>query len=420
MLTPFWLRCGTRIASLLLFCAIAGACHAQTGGVVCRAGTGNFDAAFPTGVSVQVGPARREGLARRVCEGALLWDRGKLVVATEAAQMDLDAFGTDVGLGAPVAAFQFKKADAECCMTLQLYSLRSPPKLLRTITGGTFFRTADTDLDGQVEIWTNDTASLQAFESAEHGLPDQGPTMVLRFVRGRLLDVSSEFQNYFDNEIARARSALASLDLAEFKKSSGRLPATAHFSEEDARRSENLERAKARVLQIVWAFLYSGREEKAWTTLAELWPAGDLERIRGAILAARARGIRAQVDGVSPKVLPGSEKRTEIVDARNSRSVQPGMKLSEAAAEKALGITLPTPILVGRQVPAGQEESLADSGVLLDLLIDSAGKVRSAESTDAAFDSSLRSATSEWKFIPARKQGRAVASRVYFIISPKR
>jgi hypothetical protein len=305
-------------------------------------------------------------------------------------------------------------------MTLQIYSLRSPPKLLRTITGGSFFRTADTDLDGQVEIWTNDAASLQAFENTEHGLPELGPTVVMRFVRGRLVDVGSEFQNSFDSEIARARSALAPEDLQEFKNSSGRLPATAHFSQEDARRSENLERTKARVLQIVWAFLYSGREQRAWDSLAELWPAGDLERIRAAIVAARARGIRAQVDGVSAKVSSGSEKRAEIVDARNSRSVQPGMRLSEGAAEKALGITLPTPILIGRQVPPGQEETLADSGLLLDLLIDSAGKVRSAESADAGFDSSLRSATAEWKFIPARKEGRATASRVFFIISPKR
>ena len=413
----------------MLFCAIAGACHAQADAVVCRAGSGNFDASFPTGVTVQVGAARSEGFAKRVCEGALLWDKGKLVVATEVAQMDLDAFGIDLGLGSPVASLQFKKADAECCMTLQIYSLRKPPKLLRTVTGGGFFHTADTDLDGQVEIWTSDAASLKSFEGTEAGLPDAPPAVVLRFVRGHLWDVSSEFQSYFDDEIARARSALDPQSLREFKNSNGRLPATAHFSAEDQRRSENLERTKARVLQIVWAYLYSGREEEAWKSLAELWPPGDLERIRAAILNARARGIRAQVDGVSTKVAAGrpssgTEKRTEVVDARNLRTVQPGMKLSEGAAERGLEISLPATIWIGRQVPPGQEETLPDSGLLLDLLIDSAGKVRSAESAepsfDKTFDSSLRSATAEWKFVPALRDGRAVASRIYFIISPKR
>jgi hypothetical protein len=397
---------------------MASACHAQTEAVVCRDGSGSFEAAFLTGVTVQVGAARREGLARRVCEGTLLWDKQKLIVATAVAQVDIDALGIDVGLGPPVVTFQVKRAEAECCMTFQVYSLHKPPKLLRTITGGSFFSTADTDLDGQIEIWTNDAASLDSFEV---GRPDLAPTVILRFVQGRLLDVSSEFQGYFDNEIARLRSELDPENLRDFKNSNGRLSPTAHFSAEDLRRSQNLERTKIRVLQITWAYLYSGREQEAWDSLTELWPPADFDRIRAAILSARARGIRAQVDGVSAKVSSGAQKRTEVFDARTVRTVQPGMKLSEAAPEKrGVGIILPAPILIGRQVPEGQEETLADSGVLLDLVIDSAGKVRSAESDDPSFDSSLKSATARWKFIPALRVGRAVASRIYCIVSPKR
>jgi hypothetical protein len=422
MLVPVWFRWSAReIASLLLFCAIAGACHAQTDAVVCRAGSGSFEAAFPTGVTVQVGAARREGLARRVCEGTLLWDKGRLVVATGVAQLDVDALGIDMGLGPQLVTFQVKRADAECCMTFQVYSLRKPPKLLRTITGGSFFSTADTDLDGQIEIWTDDAAALEGFESPEAGSPELAPTVVLRFVRGRLLDVSSEFQGYFDNEIARARSELDPQELRDFKNSTGRLLPTAHFSAEDLRHSENLERTKIKVLQIIWSYLYSGREQEAWDSLAELWPPADLDRIRAAMVSARARGIRAQVDGVSTKVSSGAQRRTEVFDARTLRTVQPGMKLSEGAAEqRGLGIILPTPILIGRQVSEGQQETLADSGLLLDLVIDSAGKVRSAESDEPSFDSSLKSATARWKFIPALRDGRAVASRIYFIISPKR
>jgi len=422
-LVPVCFRLGTReLASLVLFCAIAGSCHAQSEAVVCRDGTGNFEAAFPTGVTVQTGAARREGLARRACEGTLLWDKGKLVVATGVAQVDVDAFGIDLGLGPPVVTFQVKRADTECCVTLHIYSLRKPPKLLRTITGGTFFSTADTDLDGQIEIWTNDAASLDGFESPEVGRSDFAPTVVLRFDRGRLLDVSSEFQGYFDEEITRVLSALDPDDLRDFKNSSGRLAPTAHFSPEDLRHSEKLEHTKARVLQIVWSYLYSGREQEAWNSLAELWPPADLDRIRAAIMSARARGIRAQLDGVSTKVFPGAEKRTEVLDARTLRTGQPGIKFAgEPVEEKRSEIILPTPILIGRQVPEGQtEETLPATEILLDLVIDSAGKVRSAESDDPSFDSSLKSATARWKFVPALRAGRAVASRVYFIISPKR
>jgi hypothetical protein len=409
-----------RIASFLWLATIAGACHAQSEPVVCRNGAGNFEATFPTGVTAQAGAARKDGLATRVCEGTLSWDKGKLVVATGIAEVDVDAFGIDLGLGAPVVTFQVKKADAECCMTLQIYSLRRPPKLLRTITGGSFFSAADTDLDGQVEIWTKDAAALQDFENPQIDRPELAPTVVLRFVRGRLLDVSSEFQSYFDDEIARARSTLNPEDLREFRNSNGRLAPTAYFSQEDLHRSERLERTKEKVLQIIWGYLYSGREEEAWNALAELWPLADLERIRGAIVSARARGIRAQVDGVSTKASLGTERRAEIVDARTVRTGQTEIKIGGRRPEqKGLDITLPTAIWVGRVAAEGQGETLSDAGLLLDLVIDSAGKVRSAESDNPAFDDSLKSSTARWKFIPALRGERTVASRIFLIVTPK-
>jgi hypothetical protein len=416
-----------QIAALLLFWAIAGACHAQSGAVVCRDGIGNFAAISPTGVSVQVGAARSEGFARRQCEGTLLWEKSKALIATGVAEMDVDAFGIDLGVGSPVATFQVKKAEAECCMTLQIYSLRKPPKLLRTITGGTFFSTADTDLDGQIEIWTNDTASLEGFESREFGGSYSAPTVVLRFVQGRLLDVGSEFQGYFDGEIAKVRSGLDPEELREFKSSNGRLPPTAHFSPQDLRRSESLERAKEKVLQIVWAYLYSGREQEAWKSLAEMWPPADLDRIRAAILSTRDRGIRAQVDGVSEKASSGAEKNTGVFDARTLRVVEAAMMLTgqriqgERIEGKRSDIVLPTPILIGHKPAEGQtEDTLPDSGLMLDLVIDSAGKVRTAASTNSLFDSSLKDATTSWKFVPAFRSERPIASEIYFIISPKR
>ena len=416
-----------QIAALLVFWAIAGACHAQSGAVVCRDGIGNFAAISPTGVSVQVGAARSEGFARRQCEGTLLWEKSKALIATGVAEMDVDAFGIDLGVGSPVATFQVKKAEESCCMTLQIYSLRKPPKLLRTITGGTFFSTADTDLDGQIEIWTNDTASLEGFESREAGEPYSAPTVVLRFVQGRLLDVGSEFQSYFDGEIAKVRSGLDPEELRDFTNSSGRLPPTAHFSPDDLRRSEKLERTKEKVLQIVWAYLYSGREQEAWKSLAEMWPPADLDRIREAILSARDRGIRAQVDGVSGKASSGAEKDTQVFDTRTLRVVDAAMMLTgqriqgERIEGKRTDIVLPTPILIGHKPVEGRtEDTLPDSGLMLDLVIDAAGKVRRAGSTDPLFDSSLKEATTSWKFVPAFRTERPIASEIYFIISPKR
>src|SRR5947209_15891567 len=85
MLVPNRFRwSATDLASLALFCALASACHAQSNGVVCRDGSGSFEAAFPTGVTVQVGAERRDGLATRACGGTLLWDKQKLGVAAAA------------------------------------------------------------------------------------------------------------------------------------------------------------------------------------------------------------------------------------------------------------------------------------------------------------------------------------------------
>lgn len=85
-------------------------------------------------------------------------------------------------------------------------------------------------------------------------------------------------------------------------------------------------------------------------------------------------------------------------------------------------IVPPQPILLRRPAPVASEQGLTDSELLLDLLIDSAGKVRSVEpagNTKSADPDLLKVAT-EWKFVPAFKDGRAVASRLRLAVSAKR
>jgi hypothetical protein len=145
-------------------------------------------------VIVRVRAARNGKLATRACDATLVWKKHSVTVATGASQIDVDAFGVDLGLGLPVAAFQVKKSNSECCMEYQIYSLERPPRLLRTITGGDFFSAADTDLDGRVEIWTDDAAAVGSFENLAITELGAAPTIVLRFDHGKLFDVSSEFQ----------------------------------------------------------------------------------------------------------------------------------------------------------------------------------------------------------------------------------
>jgi len=410
-------RSAVALALSLLSCLTATVCHAQSHDVICRDGAGDFDTEFHTGVKVHVGAARNGELATRVCEATLSWTNQNLVITAAAAQVDVDALGVDLGLAVPVVAFQVKKSTPECCMVYEIYSLRTPPVLLRTITGGEFFSAADTDLDGRVEIWTDDAASVEGFENLLLSDLDFAPPMVLRFVRGRLLDVSSEFQPYFDQKIAEERAKLSSQDLGDFKSSDGRLAATATFP---ADRLFHLQRLKVKVLEIVWSYLYSGREQEAWRSLAEMWPASDVDRIRAAILNARARGIRGQVDGVSKAIPNGRESHAKIFDATTIVVEMPGVTPKDVTPK--LEITPPKPILMQRPPPlTAYELGLAQSESNLKLVIDSAGKVRSAEMLgNGQVDEGLMGSTSKWKFIPAFSADQPVASRIFLGVSLKR
>jgi len=410
------LRCSHRarlaVASLFLVWPALCICQPQARTVLCSGGNGNFDAEFRTGVKVHVGAARNEGVATfamRACAAKLSWEKQELLVATGASQLDLDAFGVDLGNGVLVAAFQIKKSDTDCCMDYRIYSLEEPPRLLRTITGGEFFSASDVDLDGSVEIWTDDAAAVDGFEKLTLGELDSAPTVVFRFTHGQLRDVSSEFQPYFDNEIAGIRAGIHPQDLEDFKNSDGKLAAIP--TPASTERLHHLRMVKIKVLEIVWAYLYSGREQDAWRSLAEMWPSADVDRIRVALVNARARGIHAQADGTSTGPRQGKKKHAHIFDAV-SRS-GPGNKL-EVVPPQAILLQHPPLSEIQQQGPAESES-------LLDLVLDGSGKVRSAEPAGKVkwVDPELINAAWTWKFIPAFRDGRPVACRLRITVSPR-
>lgn len=399
---------GAMAAALFYFLSMtSNLCRAQEHDVLCSDGQGSFEAESRTGVTIQVRATRNEGLATRTCEATLGWNKQSLVIATRASQLDVDAFDVDLGLDVPVAAFQVKKLDSQCCMEYQVYSLKRPPSLLRTITGGDFFSAADTDLDGRVEIWTDDASAVSNFENLAVTELGFTPTIVLRFAHGELLDVSSEFQLYFDHEIAGIRKELDSEGVRDFKGSDGKLsPGTLPSGE----RSHHLRAVKAKILEIVWCYLYSGREQEAWRTLAEMWPTADVDRIRAAVVGAHARGISAQVNGVSKGGPDNRTKLPTIFDA------------TRRFAGRTPEIVPPEPILLRRPPLLGSpDRDLPQSELLLELVIDSAGKVRSAAAAGKtkSVDADLIHAATGWKFIPAFKAGRAVASRLRLAVSLK-
>jgi hypothetical protein len=316
--------------TLFLFsCVIASPCSAQVQRPLCSNGNNEFQANFRTGVGVTVQSAKNEGLSVRECEATLHWGTQKLVVAEQAAQIDLDLFGVELKTVGPVAAFQIRKANDACCVSYQIYSLERPPRLLRTITGGSIFTASDKNLDGRIEIWTDDSATVNGLDGLLASEMDYPPAYVLRFEKGRVLDATSEFQKYFDDIVRHIRDEIEPDSLHEFKLSDGRLHADLSS---DFSRLHRLRVVKIQILEIVWAYLYSGREQEAWRNLAEMWPAGDVERIRLAVTNARESGILAQIDGVSTSSVLARIRRVWVYEQSEVTPAQPIYLWSPAPA----------------------------------------------------------------------------------------
>jgi hypothetical protein len=394
----------SRLSFFLLcmwLCPALSLCAAQTDDVLCRGGSGKFDADFHREARVHVGATKSGGLATRTCDAVLSSGGQEVTVASEAWEVDLDAFGVDLGMGAPVAAFQVKKSEADCCTTYVIYSLQKSPRLLRTLTGGSSFRATDVDFDTRVEIWTDDAAALDGFENLTFSEPDFLPPAVLRFEHNQLLDVGAEFKTYFDQLIAKLKGRIDARDLKNFKNSDGKLALGAAMPPEISYR---LRKVKVGIVQIVWAYLNSGREHEAWATLADLWPGADVERIRPAIVKARERGVHAQADGV--EATAPKKKRATIYD----------ITMSEGDESNVVG---PRPILLRRPPPMALEQNSTAGEATVDLIIDAAGKVHSAGSA-RSIDADLIEAAIGWKFIPAQRGGHAVACRTHMAVSLRR
>jgi hypothetical protein len=69
-------------------------------------------------------------------------------------------------------------------------------------------------------------------------------------------------------EIRRLGKDLDPQALRNFKNSDGNLSANSLSAE----RLHQLRGVKAKVLEIAWCCLSSGREQQAWRSLAEMWP----------------------------------------------------------------------------------------------------------------------------------------------------
>ena len=384
--------------------------HSQTRpqDITCENGSGEYSTRFFTGTTVSVGPLRKEGFAERACAASLGRGSEEITVASEAAQVGIDVLGADLGFGQPVVAFQIDKTGDAANRSYQIYSLMKPLRLLYTITGADSYAAADTDLDGQVEIWADDAAAIDGFEGVPLQSFDFAPTVVLRFEKNRLVDVSSEFVPQYDAQIAGLRAQINPQDLAAFKISDGTLSLEIPRSSDERHRLAGI---KIKVLEIVWAYLYSGRDAQAWSALQDMWPSQDFNRIRMKISGGRQRGILRDIDH-SPRRSKHKHK-VHVYDATGSTGVSSNVLNPGGGApdttEQEFTVVQPKSILLRRPAPDEVEQFYATDAVM-ELLVDAAGKVRSAKLLNGTNQRWIQ-ASAGWHFIPALHDGSPVACR---------
>jgi len=408
-------------------------CRAETQEVVCDDGNGMYETQMHNGVTVRVGPPVSGGFSARACSASLILEGAVVTAVAPTAQVDIDVLGADLGFGVPVVAFQVRRADDTWRASYVIYSLDKNPRLLATITGGDLYRASDADFDKRVAIWTTDAAAVNGFDDLTYADLD-APTIVLRYEHGRLMDVSAEYQAQYDRQIAQMRAQLDAQALSDFRKSDGRL-ALGSVPGADLVR---LRKTKAKVLGIVWAYLYSGRDQQAWAELSELWPAADADRAKAAILSCRAKGIEAQVAGVAGKPSPGLWKKHPYIyetekasgsgetnEASNlpdlGRGVMPtSSESSESDAPTQSTADTPPRYFLMRAPPGSPVANpAARTTERMTLTIDETGKVWSAKMEAPEQDPTLVAAAMGWKFVPAFKGGHPVACIYRMTVSPE-
>ena len=162
--------------------------------------------------------------------------------------------------------------------TCWIVSLGPRPGLLREVYNQVSIGFRETT-DGHTDLWTGDGA-FDYFDCLSHS-ETVFPTVFLRLQGRELKDVGAEHWDDYANQIAEARRRTTAEELRQFREAKN----------QDEICEGNPRSTMPKVLAIVFANLYGGKEQEAWKALDEMWLPTDRERVRKLILQKRAEGI---------------------------------------------------------------------------------------------------------------------------------
>ena len=215
------------------------------------------------------------------CRAQLIDSGNKVVFSRSDSAFSIVLVDKDVnGDGIPDLVFEGFSGGAHCCWTYYVVSLGKTPGLIRKFEnerGASFILNKST---GRIEIATMDGA-FDYFDFLSHG-ETPFPLVYLSLEGKSLTDISKTHLAGYDREIKKAKTQLDSKGMGQFRS----------VAKVDDLASGDFNRHMAAVvLQIAFAYLYSGRKELAHRALKEMWPTFDQERIWKLILLTRSQGI---------------------------------------------------------------------------------------------------------------------------------
>ena len=242
------------------------------------------------GYEVKLAPVPDPEAQDRVCRAYLRRRSGKQISLLTDWDVSIHQGSAEdlFGDGHPGLVLEGYSGGAHCCYTYVIVDLGDLPVILQPVTNESPFYFFKDEASHQFRVMTSDGA-FDYFDGMCHACAPF-PRVVLRIDRDGLHDVSSQFTEQYDSEIALARARIAEGEISKFQIA-------------------DFEDAKKVVLEIVFSYLYSGRETQAWQTLDEMWPAGDRERVKGVIIKTKAGGLLTKLAKTAPHPISAANPR---------------------------------------------------------------------------------------------------------------
>lgn len=265
--------------ALLLIVCCSGTVAA--GKWACWKGKGKVTRNLP-GIRVTVTPTTdRDAIDWPGCH-VLVQDASKRVILSED-DASFNIIETRLDLnedGNPDLILEGFSGGAHCCWTFYFISLGPNARLITKFENQRDFSLLTDKRTGRTYIDIEDGA-FDYFDGLCHACTPF-PVVFLRIEGDRIVDIHLEHLEDYDEIIQENRKALTAEDIAHV------ISMKTNPSESE---SSGVRESVTKILMIVFAYLYSGREVQAKQELRAMWPQFDQERMWNSIQDCRREGI---------------------------------------------------------------------------------------------------------------------------------